>query len=229
MEELPWVKSVERFRDESRSTREVSRQVLCEVLVTTLTAFPYAMLPNKLLQEIRALAKGAAIEVTVLDELAADIFMGDFSPKFVQAAKRAGELLDGSIYARYYQIDYRRIAELKEEKPKRRGWALWGKQPDATTFASLCAGRAGVELGGWDPAANGMVIEQQQIITTQNLAPLVMSLGMQDQLGPHLIPMARSCFGWIIRRMEAGDTDWHAKLIAVKNSAYAWRQMMFFV
>ena len=49
VEELPWVAAIERFRSDSLSSRELARQTLEEVTILTLTSFPQAILPNKLL------------------------------------------------------------------------------------------------------------------------------------------------------------------------------------
>ena len=105
----------------------------------------------------------------LVDELAADIFMGEFTAKFVNAAKIAGELLEGTLYDQYYKIDYATIADLPTSKPKR------GRH--RSQFAKLCASRANVRLGGWDVVKNGRTIEQQQILTTQNLAVLFSPIG----------------------------------------------------
>ena len=78
IEELPWVAAIDRFRSENLSSRELARQTLHEVTLLTITSFPHAILPNKLLQELRALAKGADLTIPLVDEVAADIFMGSF-------------------------------------------------------------------------------------------------------------------------------------------------------
>lgn len=228
--ELPWVEAIEPFRDGAPSAKRLARQVLVELVGLALTSFPQAILPNKMLQEIGSLAKAAEVRITLVDELAADIFMGRFSPKFTAAAKTAGALLRGSLYARYYGIDFDRIADLPdEEEPKRTFWGLGPKKEPSSAFGDLCAARAGLVSVLGDPAANGMIIEQQQILTTQNLAVLVSALDLRTTLGPHLIPMATRCFTWICRALSAPARDWHTQLIAVKNSAYAWRQMIFFL
>jgi hypothetical protein len=41
--------------------------------------------------------------------------------------------------------------------------------------------------------------------------------------------MARHCFEWICRRQQINEPKWHARLIMVKNTAYAWRQMVFYL
>jgi hypothetical protein len=41
--------------------------------------------------------------------------------------------------------------------------------------------------------------------------------------------MARQCFVWICRRQQLPQNDWHAQLIIIKNTAYAWRQMLVYL
>jgi hypothetical protein len=159
--------------------------------------------------------------------------MGQFSGKFVEAAKRAADLLEESLYATYYGIDgidyaaVRKLPEVKETA--KRGWFWQSIRNDPDAFALLCASRAGVPLGQWDPAINGMIIEQQQILTTQNLAALFVGLDVADVLRGQSGEMARQCFRWICRRLQMKTDQWHARLITLKNTAYAWRQMVFFI
>lgn len=229
IEELPWVAALERFRTDDLPAKQLARQTLEEVACLTLTSFSHAIVPNKLLQELRALAKGAGVEMPLVDELAADIFMGEFSEKFVKTAKLAAELLDGSLYATYYGIDCEQVRQLPKPSRKRsRSW-FSNTTPTLDAFADLCCKRAGVKYGGWDPAINGMIIEQQQILTTQNLASLFGGLGLAETLRPQLPLMARSCFEWICRRQQINESLWHARLITMKNTAYAWRQMVFYL
>ena len=229
IEELPWVAAIENFRSEDLSSKELARQTLEEVTSVTLVSFPQAIIPNKLLQELRALVKRAGIDIPLVDELAADIFMGEFSGKFVDTAKRSAELLGGTFYQTYYGIDTDAVLRLSAPlKGKSRSW-LSSATPTLDKFTTLCCDRAGVKYGGWDPATNGMIIEQQQILTTQNLAALFSGIGLEKTLQPHLVDMAKRCFDWVCRRLQINDPEWHARLIMVKNSAYAWRQMVFYL
>jgi hypothetical protein len=41
--------------------------------------------------------------------------------------------------------------------------------------------------------------------------------------------MAKRCFLWICKRQQIKIHNAHARLIMVKNTAYAWRQMIFFL
>jgi hypothetical protein len=230
IEELPWVAAIDRFRSTRLSDRELARQTLEELVSITLTSFPHAILPNKLLQELRALVKGASLDIPLVDELAADIFMGRFSGKFIEAAKVAAAQLDGSLYATYYGIDFKEIQQFPEPREKRKfNWFRRPPRMDADPFAQLCAARAGVSLGTWDPTTHGMIIEQQQILTTQNLAALFAGLNLTQSLQNRLDEMAKQCFAWICRRHQMKVDRWHAQLIVLKNTAYAWRQMVFFL
>jgi hypothetical protein len=230
IEELPWIAAIDRFRSKSLSSRELARQTLEELTVIALTAFPHAILPNKLLQELRSLATEAELDIPLVDELAADIFMGRFSEKFVESARRAADLLNGSLYATYYGIDYEKIQKIPKPKDvKKQRWFWQTPKPPPDKFAQFCASRAGVSLGTWDPATNGMIIEQQQIITTQNLAALFAGLDLTDALRGQLGEMAKHGFRWICKRHQMKTDKWHARLIMLKNTAYAWRQMIFFL
>ena len=232
IEELPWVAAIQRFRSDDLAPKELARQTLEEVTVLAIASFPYAILPNKLLQELRALAKSAELDLPLVDELAADIFMGEFSGKYLEAAKQAADVLKHTLYAGYYGIDYQQLREMKDVQPSKQTRAAWFRRPaerQSNPFAELCAARAGVSLGTWDPATNGMIIEQQQILTTQNLATLFGRLDLAGALGEQLAELPRQCFRWICQRQQIKAHDFHTRLIQVKNSAYAWRQMIFFL
>ncbi|MBS1834175.1 MAG: hypothetical protein JST65_15770 [Acidobacteria bacterium] len=217
IEELPWVRAIEPLRQKTLGEREQAAKVLREITTLALTSFPQAIVPNKLLQEMRALAKGAGLDLPLVEEVAADIFMGEFSDKFVEAAKRAAGVLTGTLYARYYGIDY---AEILALQPRR-------SEPRGNGFAAICVRRAGIVADGrWDTVANGMVIEQQQILTSQNLAVLCDGI---DELRGRYPAMSRRCFEWVVRRQQLRTPDRHAVLIGLKNSAYAWRQMLFYL
>lgn len=229
LEELPWIRAVEEFRTEELSSAELAKQALEEVTILALTSFPQAIIPNKLLQELNALSKGAALELPLVDELAADIFMGKLSVNFAKAALFAADLLSKSFYATYYGIEYSQVQKVLAPARIATGKIDQTTQGIADAFVRLCASRAGVELGGWDPAKNGMIIEQQQVLTTQNLATLYSGLRLRGSLEIHSVAMAKQCFTWICRRLQMKPHSWHEELITLKNAAYAWRQMIFYL
>jgi hypothetical protein len=228
--ELPWVSSIERFRKESLPSLALARQTLEEVARLSITSFPHAILPNKLLQELRALINSAGLQIPLVDEVAADIFMGEFSAKFVESAKCAARIINGTLYARYYDIDCSRIMNLPlPPQSVSRNWLSRRKGREGDAFVKLCAFRARAPLGTWDAATNGTIIEQQQILTTQNLAALFDGLGLLRQVGDQLDDMAKRCFIWICKRQQMKIDRRHARLIMLKNTAYAWRQMIFYL
>jgi len=222
--ELPWVAAIDEFRTQ-RGVRSVAKKGLNEFTSVVLTAFPHAILPNKLVGELKALVKCADLELPLVEELAADIFVGRFSDQFVHATRASAQLMTGSLYSTYYQIDYvdllRRLGSTTARGPEA------GEQV-ANRFAEICFARAGVLRRG-NPASNGMVIEQQQILTTHNLAALFSAFDLSRSLEAELVPMAKNCFRWICRRQQSNPPNFHARLIMLKNTAYAWRQMIFFL
>jgi hypothetical protein len=229
IEALPWVQVIDQLGAGRLSSSELSKQTLEEVSVLALTAFPHAIIPNKLLQEFRALAVGAELDLPLVDELAADIFMGKLSSKFLESAKIAAELLENTLYEKYYGIEFSRIRSLASAKGNPPDSLVQIAEDGNDAFFQLCVSRSGVRFGTWDPAINGMIIEQQQILTTQNLAVLYSRLHLRDVLANQLGEMARHCFEWICRRQQMKASNWHAQLIMLKNTAYAWRQMIFFL
>ncbi len=166
--------------------------------------------------------KAAELKLPLVEELAADIFMGAFTLKFLVAAQTAARLLRGTLYARYYAIPTDRVLVLDDREKK------WGK--DASPgFAELCTERAGAKSGGWSVARSGTILEQAQILTTHNLAVLFDALGLQEKLRPALPHLAQQCFRWVVRQQTMKVDFWKAQLQRVKNTAYAWRQMVFFL
>jgi hypothetical protein len=46
---------------------------------------------------------------------------------------------------------------------------------------------------------------------------------------PKLQDLARDCFKWVCRRQQLHISDWRAELQSIKNTAYAWRQILFYL
>jgi len=219
IENLPWVAAMERFRQGDPDAAQAAGAALEEFAWLALGEFPQTMLPNKLVKEFAALATQAGRKMPFAEELAADIFMGGFSPTFVDAAHVAATHLADSLYARYYRLDYPDIAK--------RLSAARSHEDAANTLAKLCAERAGEPLGTWAAASNGRIIEQQMIVTSHNLAVLLELPGMRDALAARAGELARVCYAWALRHLQLTGGAWHAELHRIKNAAYAWRQMVF--
>lgn len=130
--ELPWVSAVDSPR--SATPGDDSASAARTLARLTLTNFPGTITPNPLVQELDALTRLNGTPLPFVEELAADIFMGRFSTKFVAAAQRASALLSESLYSRYYDIDYHAIAAL--ELPVE-------KSQTVEAFNDLCFARAG--------------------------------------------------------------------------------------
>jgi hypothetical protein len=219
-EELPWVAALEKARATNASATARARKAVASTSGIALRAFPYTIVPNKLVTELYSLTGAAELKLPLVEELAADIFMGAFTAKFVEAAKVSARLLAGTLYQRYYAIDIEEIARLPISKDK-----------PSKEFAAVCERRAAPfdSKSRSGVARNGKIIEQAQILTTHNLAVLFDALPLRDQLAAQLVPIAETCFTWSTRRLQIRTSDWHQILINLKNAAYAWRQMVFYL
>ncbi|RSS82927.1 hypothetical protein [Streptomyces sp. WAC06614] len=191
------------------------------------------------MSELSHLARQVELPAPLVEELAADIFMGSFTPKFLTAARVAADLLEGSLYARYYGIDcaaVRSMAVLQAAQSLARGAqgapaSAAGRPAPAAAFGRMCVERAEQASAGagsgarsWSPAANGTVIEQAQILTTHNLAVLVRLAGVEPAAGWE--DLARAAFITACR-LVARAHDHPYPLATVKDAAYALRQMLF--
>ncbi|MFE2997735.1 hypothetical protein ACFXG4_22305 [Nocardia sp. NPDC059246] len=217
-----------RFR-KSRESRDgnsgggsaAARRLLRQTTLLAIESFPEAVLPNPLVREFHTLAQQAGLRVPLVEEVAADIFMGTFTEKWRAAAIIASRTLAGTLYQRYYDLP-----SADDWHAGARSEIRWGKAT-ATDFTELCARRA-VEAGTRHDyvARNGALLEQSQILTTHNLAVLVDALDLGEQLRESAPDLANRTFDWIIQRLSQ-PAHGHAALIQVKNAAYAWRQAVF--
>ena len=230
--ELPWAASMERQRRLGDS-KSKALECLRDVVSATLVAFPHQILPNKLLPEIRELANAAGLSIPITDELAADIFMGKFTQKFLRAAHTAAKLLDNSIYHRYYNAPFAQVVAMPLPLPlvKKSKSESASKSVIAENFSELCREVANLDSvsSGSRAAHNGRVIEQQLILTTHNLAVLFDAMDLRESLREQLPTMAQKCFRWICRCHQLKLEKRRPYLHMVKNTAYAWRQMLFYL
>ncbi|WP_030689440.1 hypothetical protein [Streptomyces globisporus] len=217
-EELPWVRAVSAQRGEDACAERSAHATLRQLGEVAVDGFPGTLLPNPLVRELAVLARRSGLDAPLVEELAADIFMGTFSPKFPAAAAVAAELLGGgTLYERYYGIDYAAVLAPAGERPGRT------TARTAPGFAALCRERAG-RPSSHGVAANGMVIEQAQILTTHNLATLVHRVGITPASG--WADLARRCFVTVCRLTGRAHHE-PRPLGTIKDAAYAWRQMLF--
>jgi hypothetical protein len=161
--------------------------------------------------------------------------MGTFSAKFLRAAKVAGELLGGSLYERYYGIDYASVLAIEAPvRPRRARPPFTSTARTSAAFDALCQERARTMAGADDDerarvrswvAVNGAVIEQAQILTTQNLATLVARVEVTPATG--WAELAYRCFVTVCRLVARAHRN-PRPLPVVKDAAYAWRNALFF-
>ena len=219
IEELPWIAALEPLRRPTVGAQDSARLTLEEVTRLTIAAFPHTIIPNPLVREMAALAQRAGAKLPLVEEVAADIFMGTFTAKWSKAAAVARDMLAGSLYARYY--------DLPELPPPREHKTRWGKTTDEA-FAVACKRRAAeAGTGGSFVAANGAILEQSQILTTQNLAVLVVRLHLEPDVRRLAPALARQVLDWVVTRQVQVAPDFRARLRMLKNTAYAWRQAIF--
>ncbi|MEV7414757.1 hypothetical protein [Streptomyces sp. NPDC089919] len=226
-EELPWVRALAAHggdEDTLERARTAAEDTLRRLGGLALTAFPATPLPNPLVREMSQLARQAELPAQYVEELAADIFMGTFSAKFLAAARTAADLLEGGLYARYYGIDCAAVRSMAVVQAADR-LARDRAPRTAPAFDRLCVERAGPEAASsWSPARNGTVIEQAQILTTHNLAVLVRQTGVAPAAGWEAA--AEAAFA-VVCRLVAGVHGHPRPLGTIKQAAYAWRQMVF--
>ncbi len=216
--ELPWVQIVLNAAKKSEALQSSVRQTLELATSLYFKKFPQTIVANKLLQTLGSLAQNAgfAERCPLTEELAVDIFMGKFSDKFVKAAKIGASLLRGSIYAFYYGL-----VQLYETLHNNADYT-------ADMLVEECKRRADRQHLMWgSAAANGEVIEWQQIITTHNLASLFSTLSLNDSLD--CMELAIRTWKWIVETISQMPTTFSTNTLHIrKNVAYAWRQLIFY-
>ncbi|MGZ9934572.1 hypothetical protein ACXNSR_32350 [Streptomyces sp. NC-S4] len=193
---LPWVRAVAPWAGDPVEEARSTLRTLGEACVR---AFPGAGLPNLHVRALSGLARLAGLPVAFAAEPLFDTYGGMADPAVLTAARTAAGLLRGTVYERYHGIDYAAVLELADAR-------------DRYGFALLCAERAG--RPGDSPANDPAVVEQARILTTANLATLVVHADVTPRGGWE--GAARGAF--------AAATGPAA---TAKSSACAWRQLLF--
>lgn len=225
IEELPWISAIQPWIGSHEESKSAAHAALTRAAATAISSFPQTIIPNKLVKELRALAKDAELKVPIVDELAADIFTGSFSANYLESAHDAGRLLRGTLYERYYGVDYAQILKLDDLEQK------W-KVKVSPGFARICnelAHQLNEQQIGRSVAFNGAIIEQAQILTTHSLASLWKAVDLATELQHELPELARSCYRWVCHQLQISQVSRRSELKSTKNCAYAWRQMLFYI
>ena len=236
-EELPWVCSpVPAFASQGPLDAARPGGAASEAVVLALDSFPERDLPpTRWCASSAALATaGGGVRLALVEEVAADIFMGTSRRSGGTAAEVAGEEpAGGSLYARYFDLSGPEGLVLLAQVV---GWTRQLPRGAArrrpTDFDRRCAepvratrGRVGT-AARWSVAANGTVLEQSQILAAQP--------GRADRRTRPGAPPPGGSAG--TGRPGAGlgapdpahlPSQHRAALQAVENIAYAWRQAMY--
>ncbi|MFF4261630.1 hypothetical protein [Streptomyces virginiae] len=194
--ELPWVRAVAPW---AADPVEQARSTLRTLGEACVRAFPGAGLPNLTVRMLSGLARLAELPVPLAAEPLADSYSGMAGPEVLAAARTAAELLRGTVYERYHGIDHTAVRDLADAR-------------DRHGFALLCAERAG--RPEQPPASDPAVVAQAHVLTTSNLATLVVHAGLAPRGG----------WGGPARGAFAAAT---APAATAKSTECAWRQLLF--
>lgn len=225
MDELPWVKPLQSITPVDKAKElENARNLITDVVLQTFAHFPYTILPNPFLksltQLINTLPKYSVRQIDLTHELASDIFEHGFSERYLKSAKEAAELMQGTLYEKYYGLEYDRIGLLEHK----------------SSLYNLCHSLSGVPAftnpRSYRPHDNGKIIEWQQIITTHNLATLTNALCLHEYLqGDNGAKLSHKVADWIVDKCSSYNPEESClvRLHEHKNIAFAFRQMLFFL
>lgn len=219
---LPWFTALERVGVQEHQ-QDLAHAQAVDLAALALRHFPGTTVPNSLIRELTRLFGLASVDVPLTYELAADIFMGSFSPVFLRAAQQAATMVGDTLYSRYYGIDYDEILTLDpaQQRPSRSRGTPRTAVPD---FDALVHSRARINRTRWnyDVATSGKAIEQAQLLTTHNLAALV-------EAGVTLDWPAQARQAWTTTKNHLAKMTGPHSLHHRKNAAYAWRQTLFYL
>ncbi|KAI9351113.1 hypothetical protein DFJ73DRAFT_377332 [Zopfochytrium polystomum] len=222
--ELPWAAALEAHTLPGTDTAPL---ILSRVARLFLKAFPEQITPNKLVTELQNLFKNAGREELLLEELAADIFMGDFGLKFSIAARQAIRRLYRTVYGRYYKLPSPGELPQISASPKNADVCGSPRQFGQQAFlGSIVRGR--IDTSGNYVVVNGKQIEQAQILTTHNLLALFDVAGLDAADLETMISTTLKRIDSMANQATSASLRWQLRLIICKNVAYAWRQVVFY-
>lgn len=180
------------------------QKVYKEIFEVVFKNWPQTLIPNKLVSSLRDIRKTIKCKDALLEELAADIFMGDFSSKYSAVAQLATEKLQDLLYGKYYGL-----------KPFAKGHLM----DELTRRQDIVDGKMKRKGQNWC-AANGAIIEECQIVTSHNLVVIFEEIEFAN-----IDQMARKTMEFILKNEDRISKERHMR----KDCAYAWRQMVFYL
>eukprot|EP00521_Asterionellopsis_glacialis_P017823 CAMPEP_0195304144 /NCGR_PEP_ID=MMETSP0707-20130614/33944_1 /TAXON_ID=33640 /ORGANISM="Asterionellopsis glacialis, Strain CCMP134" /LENGTH=850 /DNA_ID=CAMNT_0040367869 /DNA_START=60 /DNA_END=2612 /DNA_ORIENTATION=+ len=224
LEELPWAEPIlnRGYIDELTATRAALEQIV----TIELESFPHTIFPNKLLRSMKELIVRGEMHIPLVYEITAEIFEGQINSNFVDAVETAGRVMLDTPYAYYYGLQdlYTHVDSESFVEP--------------AYLLNECIRRANLDYTGesyseYSVEENGRIVEWISIITTHNLASLVYGLDLKDKVEWSLL-MIRT-WEWIVQNGPKDHLDRidfaniRSTLHQKKNTAYAWRQLLFYL
>ena len=216
---IPWINALgETTKKNKDASKKAAKEQLKSLVALSIINFPYAPFPNALVRDLRKLFVLADIKAQLIDEVG---LFCNLSSHHLVAASYAGKLLKGTFYEQYFGISYQRILNLGI--PTRRN-----KQAKLRVFTDIC--RSHIERDGIKPlqfseSYERLLIEQQQILSTQNLALFYLELELDNLLRPHLLRLAKNCLYQTLKKTH----QLYGESINVKLADPGWRHMIFFL
>eukprot|EP01117_Protostelium_nocturnum_P018124 TRINITY_DN7513_c0_g1_i1.p1 TRINITY_DN7513_c0_g1~~TRINITY_DN7513_c0_g1_i1.p1 ORF type:complete len:824 (+),score=268.02 TRINITY_DN7513_c0_g1_i1:117-2474(+) len=219
-EGLPWCsilsKAANAMNKNGLDASQAVLQTISDVVVATLTTWPDKILPNTFIGAIDDILRPSKTDFPLTKELASDIFMHSFSQTFVNATKKSFELLQGTLYQRYFGL-----TSVNEKVAK----ASFSEKE----LYDLCIQLSKANPGGWNTANNGKIIEACMILSTHNLAVMYSHPVIRKKLEGVVQTLPSKIFWRICKDVSLlSGMPWKAQLQTVKDASYAWRQMIFF-
>src|SRR5205823_3964943 len=146
-----------------------------------------------------------------------------FTLKWREAAALASTVMAGTLYARYYDLPAASSwppVDAADPGLVERVRVRWGKRT-AADFTEVCNERAREAAAGDGSfvARNGSVIEQSQILTTHNLAPLVERVSLTGVVADAGAEWASRALKWLVKEHNTRYDSWRSQLQMLKNTA----------
>ncbi|MEM8710075.1 MAG: hypothetical protein AAGG01_03920, partial [Planctomycetota bacterium] len=210
LEDLPWMAAVYARARVSEDSVEVERALMRRVQAIMTRSFPGTVMPNPLTRELATVTRTMDGEWPWVEEIAADIFMGTWTDKFVAACRRAGARMRGTLYERYYGLGYSDLEAIQRPADLT---VLTGRR-----IEPWLRSRGGV-------AEFGMHVEFVLLLATQNMALLEEAAG--SSFGGESASAAEAALLSSIRTTQTENPDFRTRARARRRSAYAWRQGVY--
>ncbi|MDR1322170.1 MAG: hypothetical protein LBK56_12240 [Gracilibacteraceae bacterium] len=208
--ELPWVKAIPAAHGRTDWQKGVARALGANCA----DHFPGAIIPNVLIAQMNDMYAMADAGRPFVAELAADIFMGKLTKTFDHAAASAGRMLRGSLYERYFGLEYGPFLEACQKS----------EEPVLIDFAAAHRAR-GAMPDRSRVVENGALIERVMLYTTHNLATLLAEGAILQR---SFDALAADALRQSLRLLDIAAKSSRG-LRVLKNAAYAWRQALFFL